>query len=112
MRCHKQTNLDRNLFFAFSLFTKEMRNAISIVNFFHIDYRILHIYLRNVRNMIVKSAPNSDFNRVCHTTRGRRANGIVNCFIAIVGSVFLDLVVLRIASSKSLYVKRSKENIN
>ncbi|KYN28928.1 hypothetical protein ALC57_01575 [Trachymyrmex cornetzi] len=38
------------------------------------------------RNMIVKSVPNSDFNRECHTTRGRRANSIVNCFIAIVGS--------------------------
>ncbi|TGZ57985.1 Uncharacterized protein DBV15_09221 [Temnothorax longispinosus] len=36
--------------------------------------------------MIVKSASNSDFNRGCHTTRDRRANGIVNCFIAIVGS--------------------------
>lgn len=55
--------------------------------------------------MIVKSVPNSDFNRECHTTRGRRANSIVNCFIAIVGSVFLDLVVLRIASLKALYFR-------
>ncbi|EGI69840.1 hypothetical protein G5I_01383 [Acromyrmex echinatior] len=45
------------------------------------------------RNMIVKSVPNSDFNRECHTTRGRRANSIVNCFIAIVGSKTLTCIV-------------------
>ncbi|KYM75460.1 hypothetical protein ALC53_14156 [Atta colombica] len=45
------------------------------------------------RNMIVKSVPNSDFNRKCHTTRGRRANSIVNCFIAIVGSKTLTCIV-------------------
>ncbi|KYQ56705.1 hypothetical protein ALC60_04304 [Trachymyrmex zeteki] len=44
-------------------------------------------------NMIVKSVPNSDFNRECHTTRGRRANSIVNCFIAIVGSKTLTCIV-------------------
>lgn len=56
-----------------------------------------------VKNLIVKSVPHDNFVLMLYTVKGRRANSIVNCFIAIVGGMFSDLVVLWTASFRTLF---------
>lgn len=63
--------------------------AIAIVDLYICATVTLDFAYSCGRNMIVKSAPNGAIStRGCYTARGRRANGIVNCFIAIVDGGF------------------------